>query len=113
MKILIKKIHIILFLTILLSVDSKVLGKDNKTQYTRENISNYFLGIVSTNQNYNDIAFEHLNKVRSIRDKHSQFNIEFIRTLVLLEKFNDLFTFSNINLSCIFLKLTKFICKIV
>ena len=94
MKYLIKKIYIILFFLIALLIGNKVYAKTSEIQYTRENISNYFLGIVSTNQDYNDIAFEHLNKVRSIRDKHSQFNVEFIRTLVLLEKFNQAFDFS-------------------
>ena len=94
MKILIKKIYIVLFLLFLSLVESNVSAKDNKTQYTRENVSNYFLGIISTNQDYNEEAFKHLKKVQSIKNIHSQFNIEFIRTLVLLEKFEQAFVFS-------------------
>ena len=94
MKFLIKKIYIILFLLIILLTATKVFAKDRKNQYTRENISNYFLGIVSANQNYNNKAFKYLHKVETIKDKHSQFNVEFIRTLVLLEKFKKAFAFS-------------------
>jgi len=94
MKFLNKKIYIILILLILLINKSVVLARDSKIQYTRENISNYFLGVVSTNRAYNKEAFEHLNKVQSIKSKHSHFNTEFLRTLVLLEKFNHAFTFS-------------------
>ena len=94
MKFLIKKIYIILFLLTILLIETKVFARDNKIQYTRENISNYFLGIVSANQDYNNKAFKYLKKVQSINNRHSQFNVEFIRTLVLLEKFKQAFDFS-------------------
>ena len=73
---------------------SKIFAKDSKIQYTRENISNYFLGIIYANRNYNDEAFKYLKRVQSLKSKHYKFNIEFIRTLVLLEKFQQAFTFS-------------------
>ncbi len=94
MKFLNKKIYIILFLLTILLIESKVFAKDSKIQYKRENISNYFLGIISADQNYNNKAFKHLRKVQSIKNKHSKFNIEFIRTLILLEKFEQAFAFS-------------------
>ena len=94
MKFLIKKIYIILFLLIILLITTKVLARDSKIKYERENISNYFLGVISANQDYNNEAFEYLKKVQSIKNKHSQFNIEFIRTLILLEKFKQAFVFS-------------------
>ena len=94
MKFLIKKIYIILLLLIILLIDSKISAKDSKIQYTRENISNYFLGMLSANQDHNDVAFNHLKKIQSIKDKHSQYNVQFIRTLVLLGKFEKAFTFS-------------------
>ena len=94
MKFLIKKIYIILCLLIILLIGPKLFARDSKIQYTREDISNYFLGIMYTNKDYNKEAFKHLKKVQSIKNEHSQFNIEFIRTLVLLEKFKQAFTFS-------------------
>ena len=75
-------------------MESKVFAKDSKIQYTREDISNYFLGIISANQDYNNEAFKHLKKVKSLKNRHSKFNIEFSRTLILLEKFNQAFAFS-------------------
>ena len=93
MKFFIKKIYIILLLIILLTA-SKSFSKDSKIQYTRENISNYFLGMVSANRDYNNEAFKYLKKVRSIKNTHSQFNVQYIRTLVSLDKFDEAFTFS-------------------
>ena len=94
MKFLIKKIYIILFLLSILLIETKIFAKESEIQYTKENISNYFSGIISVNQNYNKEAFKHLKKVKSLKNKHSRFNIEFIRTLILLEKFEQAFAFS-------------------
>ena len=93
MKFLIKKIYIILLLTVFL-IQSNVFAKDSKILYTRENISNYFSGIVSVNNNFNNEAFGYLKKVESLKNRHSKFNIEFVRTLVLLGKFDKAFAFS-------------------
>ncbi len=94
MKFLIKKIYIIFFLLSILLIGPTVFAKESKIQYTKENISNYFSGIVSLNQNYNKAAFKHLKKVKSLKNRHSRFNIEFIRTLILVEKFEQAFAFS-------------------
>ena len=94
MKFLINKIYIILFLLAIFLIQPEASARDNKIQYTRENISNYFFGIISANKDYNNRAFKHLKKVRSLKNRHSQFNIEFIRTLVLLDKFEQAFAFS-------------------
>ena len=93
MKFLIKKIYIILFL-ILIILRSNVFAKDANFQYNRENVSNYFFGVVLLNQDNNKEAFKHLKKVKSLKDKHSKYNVEFTRTLILLEKFNEAFSFS-------------------
>ena len=94
MKFLIKKIYIILFLLVILLTTNKIFAKEKKIQYAEEDISNYFLGIISANQSYNKEAFRYLKKVQSIKNKHSQFNVEFIRTNVLLGKFKQAFAFS-------------------
>ena len=92
MKFLIKKIYIILFLLIL--VQPRVFAKDDKILYTSKNVSNYFLGIVSAQNDHNEKAYKYLNKVRSLNNSHSKFNIEFIRTLILLEKMDKAYAFS-------------------
>ena len=95
MKFLIKKAYIIFCLIIILSVESTVSARESSIQYKKKDISNYFSGIISINQNYdNHKAFEYLGKVQSIHDRHSQYNIEFVRTLILLEKFKQAFAFS-------------------
>ena len=94
MKFFTKKIYIILFLLSILLIEPKVFAKDSKIQYTRENISNYFSGIISINQHHNNKAIKYLKKVESLKDKHTQFNIEFTRTLIQLEKFGKAFSFS-------------------
>ena len=94
MKFFIKKKYIIFFLSIILTIESNALEKDSRIQYTSENISNYFLGIVSASKDHNEKVLKHLNKIKSIKEKHSQFNIEYLRTLVLLEKFKQASDFS-------------------
>ena len=94
MKYFIYKIYVILFLITILLIQPEVSAKDNKIQYTRKNISNYFSGIISADRDYYNEAFKHLKKVQSLKKRHSKFNIEFIKTLILLEKFNQAFEFS-------------------
>ena len=94
MRLLFKKNYIIFFLLIILLSSSQVYAKNSNIEYTKENISNYFLGTIFSNQYYDNKAFKYLKKVESIKDKHSKFNIKFIRTLILLEKFDKAFLFS-------------------
>ena len=94
MKFFTKKIYIILFSLSILLIEPQVYAKDSKIQYTSENISNYFSGIISINQNHNNKAIKYLKKVESLKNKHTQFNIEFIRTLIQLGKFEKAFAFS-------------------
>jgi len=95
MKFLIKKIYYSILLLGLVLSNSVVLAKNNDTEYNKENILNYFLGVVSVKQNYNNKAFKHLNKIQEIKNIHSNYNIEFIRTLVSLGKFEKAVDFSN------------------
>ena len=87
MKFLIKKNYIILLLTSILLFENKVHGNETKIQYSRENISNYLLGIISADQYSDAKAFDYLKKAKSVNKIHSQYNVEFIRTLILLERF--------------------------
>ena len=94
MKYFIKKIYFILFLVSILFLGTGTFGKDTNVEYSRNNISNYLSGIVSVNQDYTNAAFKYLNKVQSLKNHHSNFNVQFIRTLILLEKFDQAFAFS-------------------
>ena len=94
MRYFIKNIYFILLLITILFLDTETFGKNSKVKYSRNNISNYLSGIVSINQDYTNAAFKYLNKVQSLKNDHSNFNVQFIRTLILLEKFNQAFAFS-------------------
>ena len=94
MKYLTKKVYIILIPIAILLSSTVTFSKDAKFQYSKDEISNYFSGIVSLNQNYTTTGFKYLNKVKSLKKTHSNYNVQFIRSLILLEKFEQAFTFS-------------------
>ena len=94
MRYFIKNIYFILLLVTILFLDTETFGKDSKVKYSRSNISNYLSGIISVNQDYTNAAFKFLNKVQSLKNDHSNFNVQFIRTLILLGKFEQAFAFS-------------------
>ena len=94
MKFLTKNIYLILFLILSLFYTTKSISKDNNIRYTQENISNYFSGIILSNSNYSEDAHKHLNKLKFLKNNHRNFNIQFLRTLILLKKFDEAFEFS-------------------
>ncbi len=94
MKFLNEKIYFIFFLVLFLLANKDVLAKDGEIIYTKENISNYFSGIVSVQKNHNDKALKYFKKVKLLKDSHSEFNIEYLRTLVLLGKYDEALRFS-------------------
>ena len=94
MKYFIKKAYLILFFIFILFFESETFGRDSIIKYSKENISNYFSGIISVNQDYSSTTFKYLNKVQSLKNSHFNFNLQFIHTLVLLEKFKQAYTFS-------------------
>ena len=94
MKCLIKKIYIISFLLTIFLIQPGAFAIDSKTQYSSENISNYFLGMLFVGNDQNKEALKHLNKVQLLKDRHSKYNVELVRTLVLLEKFDQAIAFS-------------------
>ena len=89
-----KTIYFILLVLIFAFSSSQTFSRDTKFKYSKEDISNYFSGIISLNQNYSSAGFKYLNKVKSLKNIHSDFNIKFIRLLVLLEKFDQAFAFA-------------------
>jgi Tfp pilus assembly protein PilF len=94
MKYLIKKVYIILFFTFIVLNQNKAFTKNNDNLYNSKNISNYFLGIVSANFNKNDNALDYLKKVELLKKKHSEYNIQYLRSLILSNKFDEATIFS-------------------
>ena len=60
MNLLSKKIYIIVFLLSLIFLQFKAFARDNNILYTRENISNYFLGVISASKDFDKEAFKYL-----------------------------------------------------
>ena len=91
-----KKNFLIFFLIIIASLGTEAFGKSNKIKYSKDDISNYFSGVISYNQDYTSTAFKYLDKVRFLKNEHPNFNNKFIRALVLLEKYKQAFNFQKI-----------------
>ena len=94
MKYFINKKYSIIFLIFFLFLSTDSFGKNNKIKYSADNISNYFLGIVSASQDYTGKAYKYLEKAKSLKNRHGNFNIQYLQTLILLEKFEEAFAFS-------------------
>jgi len=94
MKYSFKKIYLILLLISIFLFPGVVFAKGGKTEHSSDDIANYFFGVISANQNHTSQAFKHLNKVQILKNSHTNYNIQFIRTLVLLNKFDQAFNFS-------------------
>ena len=94
MKYFIYKIYAISFLITILLIQPAVSSKIVKNQYKSENLTNYFSGILAASKHDNEKAFRYLKEAQSLKNKHYNFNIEFVRTLVLLEKFDKAIEFS-------------------
>ena len=94
MKISFKNIHLIFYFIISLLFVTEVSGKDKKIKYSQHDISNYFSGIASIDLDSANNTFKYLNKVQSLKNTHSNYNIQFLRTLIILQKFEQAFDFS-------------------
>ena len=94
MKYFTKTINLIVVLIIVFCIGSKTFSKETSIKYSQENISNYFSGIVSLSKNETTASFKYLNKVRFLGKVHSNYNSHYIRSLILLEKFDEAFEFS-------------------
>ena len=94
MKFYAKKIYFILFFISAILFTNKLYSKESKIEYSQENISNYLLGTISFNQSNNKKSYKHLGKAKSLKDFHTNYNINFIRTLVLLDKFKEAYDFA-------------------
>ena len=94
MKFLTRKIYLILVFLAILSFETTANSKDSKILYAQADVSNYFSGILLADQYYTEDAFKHLKKAKNLKNSHTNYNIHFIRTLVLLEKFDQAIAFS-------------------
>ena len=96
MKSFIKNSYLILIITTILLTNffSFSHAKSIDLKYSKKNIFNYFSGTVSLNQNNPIKSFNYFNKIQNLKRIHSNYNNQFIRSLVLVEKFDEAFKFS-------------------
>ncbi|MDC0059506.1 hypothetical protein OAJ18_00630 [Pelagibacteraceae bacterium] len=94
MKFYFKKINLIACLFFVYYLNSHAFAKDSEFSYSREDIGNYFLGILASNEGSVKEAYKHLKKVQTLKSKHKNFNRQFIHTLVMLDRFDQAFSFS-------------------
>ena len=94
MKHFIKIFYLILLLTAVQFIGQISFSKEAKIKYSKKDISNYFSGIISLRQKNDDAAYEYFDRVKSLKNIHSNYNNKFIYTLISLGKFNKAFEFS-------------------
>lgn len=90
-----KYIYSFLLLIAIFLPSSKAFSMNNELKYSQENISNYFSGVVSLDQDDTTTGFKYLNKTQSLKNVHFNYNVQFVRSLILLNKFDKAFSFSN------------------
>jgi len=66
---------------------------NQKILYSRKSISNYFSGIISSNNNNNKLALKYFNNLNHLKDDHDQFNRKLVFTLVQTQKIPELFSY--------------------
>ena len=80
-----------LFLYILLFTSSSV-GLEK--YYRGDSVSNYFSGIISSQQNKHDKSYGFLKNLENLEDRHSKYSVKYIETLVNNSKINEAFRYS-------------------
>ena len=94
MNLLVKKINFVITLFIVFLLTLNAFSKESDFRYSRDNVSNYFLGTISNSKNNFISAYKYLNKAQSIKKNHTKFNSQFIHTLIFMNKFDQAFKFS-------------------
>ena len=90
-----KKNIYLVFLYINISLISVTVFDNNaKASYSKDDVFNYFSGIVALSQNNTTSGFKYLKKINSLKNVHYNYNIKFLRSLVILNKFDEAFSFS-------------------
>ena len=95
MKFFIKTIYLIFTLSLFLLSSTKGFSRDDVNKHTKEEVSNYLSGVLSLNQNNIEKSFHYFNKTKSLKKIHLNYNVNFIRSLILLGKFEEAFAFAN------------------
>ena len=77
-------VYILIFFSFLSNFNAH--SSNQKQLYSRKSISNYFSGIISSNNNNNKLALKYFNKLNHLKNNHDQFNRKLVFTLIQTEK---------------------------
>ena len=83
-------VYILIFFSFLLNFNAH--SANQKILYSGKSISNYFSGIISSNNN-NKLALKYFNNLNHLKNNHNQFNREIIFTLVQTKEISKLFLY--------------------
>jgi tetratricopeptide (TPR) repeat protein len=95
MNYIIKKIKLGFFILLTLFLNEMALAKENNLKYQKQDVANYLSGLVTLKKNDFEKSFKYLKKINNLKGKHYNYNTQFIRSLILLNKFEEAFTFAN------------------
>ena len=84
-------IYILIFFSFLSNFNAH--SSNQKILYSKKSISNYFSGIIASNNNNNKLALKYFNNLNHLKNTHDQFNRELVFTLVQTQKFSELFLY--------------------
>ena len=84
-------VYILIFFSFLLNFNAH--SANQKILYSRKSISNYFSGIISSNNNNNKLALKYFNNLNHLKNNHDQFNREIVFTLVQTKEILELFSY--------------------
>ena len=95
MKLIKHTLFLIIFFSFLPIKTTNAITKGDDPIYSGRNISNYFSGIISTKANKTNKALNFFKKTTLLKSRHLNYNVQFLRTLISLEKFNEAFIYAN------------------
>ena len=84
-------VDILIFFSFLLNFNAHKANQ--KILYSRKSISNYFSGIISSNNHNNKLALKYFNNLNHLKNNHDQFNRNLVFTLVQTQKIPGLFSY--------------------
>ncbi len=84
-------IYILIFFSFFLNINA--YSSIQETLYSKKSISNYFSGIISSNNNNNKLALKYFSNLNHLKNNHDQFNRKMVFTLVQTQKIPELFLY--------------------
>ena len=87
------KIFVYILIFFIFILNSRVHSANQKILYSRKSISNYFSGIISSNNNNNKLDLKFFNNLNHLKNNHDQFNREIVFTLVQTKEISELFSY--------------------